>query len=147
MGFTENGVMIDLDEVRNVVDSCDVFTIGFRLFPQRLIVDTRTSEAEGPMVEVIEPVGTVEERFFWLGKRRPEFGVPEQFTFFVWPHSCRFLKECGVADRIRKRLQGAGRPEAGRQLKAALAELTRLERQAELEAVRGRDHHTLWSRS
>ncbi len=147
MGFTENGVMIDLDEVRKVVDACDVFTIGFRLFPQRLMVDARASDGEGPMVEVVEPVGTVEERFFWLGKRRPEFGVPEQFTFFVWPHSCRFLTECGLAERIRKRLQGAGRPEAARQLKAAMAELRRLERQAVEEAVRGSNHHTLWSRS
>ena len=41
--FTENGVMIDLEEVRKVVDNCDVFTIGFRLSPERLIIDTRTT--------------------------------------------------------------------------------------------------------
>ncbi len=113
MGFTENGVMIDLDEVRNVVDSCDVFTIGFRLFPQRLIVDKRTSDGEGPMVEVIEPVGTVEERFFWLGKRRPAFGPPERFMFFLWPHSIPFLRESSLASAITERIAASGYEVAG----------------------------------
>ena len=145
--FTENGVMIDLDELRKVVDDCDVFTIGFRLFPQRLIVDTRRSSEEGPMVEVVEPVNTVEERFFWLGKRRPSFGVPEQFTFFVWPHSLRFLAECGVVENIRQRLGTAEQPEVARAVDKALAELERLERGAVQEAIVGRNYHTLWSHS
>src|SRR3990170_5966441 len=120
--------MINLDELRKVVEECDVFTVGFRLFPQRLIVDTRSSGEEGPMVEVVEPVNTVEERFFWLGKRRPSFGMPEQFTFFVWPHSLRFLAECGVVENIRQRLGTAEQPEVARAVDKALAELERLER-------------------
>jgi len=40
--FTESGEMIDLEELRNVVDNADVFTIGFRMFPERLIIDTRS---------------------------------------------------------------------------------------------------------
>jgi len=147
MLFTENGLLIDLDEVRKAVNACDVFTIGFRLFPQRLIIDTRLSEQEGPMVELVEAVGTVEERFFWLGKRRPSFGVPEQFTFFVWPHSLRFFVESGLADRIRERLKGAERRSAARQVKAALSQLMELERQAVQDAISGRDFHALWSRS
>jgi hypothetical protein len=45
------------------------------MFPERLIVDTRHTDSDGPMVEVVEPVATVEERFFWLGQRRPSFGA------------------------------------------------------------------------
>lgn len=144
--FTENGLLIDLNEVGRVVDSCDVFTIGFRLFPQRLIVDTRTLEDEGPMVEVVEPVGTVEERFFWLGKRRPRFGVPQRFTFFVWPHSVQFFVNCGLAQRIGQRLEVAARPEAAQALARALDELRRLERQAVQDALSGRNYHTIWPR-
>jgi len=139
--------MIDLDELRKVVDGCDVFTIGFRLFSQRLIVDTRTSSEEGPLVEVVEPVNAVEERFFWLGKRRPSFGVPEQFTFFVWPHSLRFLMDCGVVDCIRQRLGVAEHKEVARIVDTALAELERLERDAVRDAISGRNCHNLWSRS
>src|SRR6059036_1126459 len=119
--------MIDLDEVRKVVEQCDVFTIGFRLFPERVIVDTRTLGEEGPMVEVVEPVGTVEERFFWLGKRRPAFGVPERFTFFVWPHSIPFLGESGLASRIRDRITDIGYPGAEETVDRSLADLERLE--------------------
>ena len=144
--FTENGVMIDLDEVRKAVDSCDVFTIGFRLFQQRLIVDTRSSAEEGPMVEVVEPVGTVEERFFWLGQRRPSFGVPERFTFFVWPHSVGFMIECGLVERVRQRVDAGQRREVARAVKRAFVEVERLEREAVRDALLGNNYHTLWSR-
>lgn len=135
--------MIDLDEVRKVVDVCDVFTIGFRLFPQRLVVDARVQADEGPLIEVVQPVGTVEERFFWLGKRRPSFGVPEQFTFFVWPHSIRYLRECGLADRIRDRLTSAW-SDAGEAFDIEMAQIERLERRAAIDAITGKNHHTLW---
>ncbi|MDO8615620.1 MAG: hypothetical protein Q7T33_07775 [Dehalococcoidia bacterium] len=143
--FTENGVMIDLDEVRKVVDRCDVFTIGFRTFGERLIVDTRTQGEEGPMAEVVGPVGTVEERFFWLGQRRPAFGVPQQFTFFVWPHSLRFFRECGLVELIGGRLQAPQLPAASGGLDQALQQLDRLEHKATLDAIRGNNYHTLWA--
>lgn len=142
--FTENGVLIDLEELRNVVDECDVFTVGFRLFPERFIVDTRSSDTAGTMAEVVEPVNTVEERFFWLGKRRPEFSPPERFTFFIWPHSMRFLEESGVADKIRQRLGGSMFPESGQTMDVALAELRGLERTAVADAIAGKNCHTLW---
>ena len=66
--FTENGVLIDLEEVGKVVDTSDVFTIGFRMFPQRVIIDAREVGEVGPMVRVVEPVDSVEERFHWLGR-------------------------------------------------------------------------------
>ena len=137
--------MIDLDELRKVVDECDVFTIGFRLFAERLMIDTRTTAEEGPMIELVEPVNTVEERFFWLGKRRPAFGVPQRFTFFIWPHSVRFLGECGLMERVRERLQNAA-PEVGDKVAAAVGELHRLENQAIHDAITGNNYHTLWAR-
>ncbi len=137
--------MIDLEELRKVVEQCDVFTIGFRLFPQRLIVDTRSSDAEGPMLELVEPVGTVEERFFWLGQRRPSFGVPERFTFFVWPHSIPYLEDSGVMDKIRHRVYPIDL-DCGRQVADVMYRLTLLEQQAVRDAITGKNYHTLWER-
>ena len=54
--FTENGMMVDLEELRKVVENADVFAIGFRTFPQRLIIDARSTDSEGTMVRVVEPV-------------------------------------------------------------------------------------------
>lgn len=133
-------MMVDLEELRNVVENADVFTIGFRLFPERMIIDTRTSDSAGPMVRVVEPVTSVEERFFWLGKERPEFGVPQSFSFFVWPHSIRYFEESGLGSIIRNRVSG----QADDQVAEAVQQLIHLERLAERDAITGRNYHTLW---
>ncbi len=145
--YTENGVLIDLNEVMKVVNTCDVFTIGFRLFPQRLLVDTRYNADEGPMVMVVEPVATVEERFYWLGRKRPRFSAPRQFTFFVWPHSVQLLEDCGVADAVRARCRSPQWPQGDYQVDAALWELRQLERRAVREAVLGQHCRTIWPRN
>ncbi len=142
--FTENGVLIDLEEVGKVVDASDVFTIGFRMFPQRMIIDTRETGEVGPMVQVVEPVDSVEERFHWLGRERPAFGVPERFAFFVWPHSLEFFGSSGLPQRLRDRLRASERPEVARMADEALEELRRLERQAVQQALSGEGYHSLW---
>jgi hypothetical protein len=142
--FTENGLLIDLEEVAKVVDGCDVFTIGFRTFPERLIVDTRETEHVGPLARVVEPVSSVEERFHWLGRARPEFGVPERFSFFVWPHSLEFLESCGLGQSIRDRVKAGERPEVARMLDGVMAELRRLERISLQQALAGEGYHSLW---
>jgi hypothetical protein len=142
--FTENGLLIDLEEVGKVVEGCDVFTIGFRIFPQRLIIDSRETDDTGPMVEVVEPVASVEERFHWLGRRRPEFGVPEKFSFFVWPHSLEFLEACGLIERIAAHLRAGERPEVAKMIEGALAELRRLERSSIRQALVGEGYQALW---
>jgi hypothetical protein len=145
--FTENGMLVDLEELRKVVDNADVFTIGFRMFPQRLIVDARTTENAGPMIRLVEPVASVEERFFWLGKERPAFGAPERFTFFVWPHSVRYFEESGLADMIRNRTYASGFEEVRGEMAQAMQTLSQLEQQATFDAIHGRNHHTLWERT
>ncbi len=142
--FTENGLLIDLEEVGKVVDGCDVFTIGFRMFPERVIIDTRGREDAGPLIQVVEPVASVEERFHWLGRERPQFGIPERFSFFVWPHSLEFLEGCGLGRRIRDALRASESPEVARMIDEALAELRRLEQQSVQQALSGEGYHALW---
>lgn len=142
--FTENGVLIDLEEVGKVMDSSDVFTIGFHMFPQRVIVDTRATAEAGPMVRVVEPVDSVEERFHWLGRERPAFGVPERFAFFVWPHSLQFFESSGLPQRLRDRLRTSERPQVAQMADEALDELQRLEREAVQQALSGEGYHSLW---
>ena len=142
--FTENGVLIDLDEVGKVVEGCDVFTIGFRMFPERVIIDTRETEELVPLVQVVEPVNSVEERFHWLGRERPAFGVPERFSVFIWPHSLEFLESCGLARRIRDQLRASERPEVAKMIDEALAELQRLEGRSVQQALVGEGYHALW---
>lgn len=142
--FTENGVLIDLEEVAKVVDTCDVFTVGFRMFLERVIIDTRETEDVGPLMRVVEPVATVEERFHWLGRERSAFPAPERFAFFVWPHSLEFFESSGLGQRIGDRLRAPERPEVARMADEALEELRRLERQAVQQALAGEGYRSLW---
>ena len=142
--YTENGLLVNLAEVEKVVDVCDVFTVMFRLFPERLLVDARTSPQEGPLVALVEPVATVEERYHWLGRERPRFGPPEHFMFFLWPHSIAFLEQCGVAARIRRRCEATDWPEAIAMFDSTLAELHEKERRATRAAITGEDCRTIW---
>ncbi len=144
--FAESGEMIDLEELRKVVGNADVFTIGFRMFPERLIIDTRSEGEASPMIRVVEPVNSVEERFFWLGKERPQFTMPERFTFFVWPHSMRFFEDSGLGDLIRQRVVPID-PDCTRQVAESIQQLGVLERRAERDAITGRNHETLWERA
>ncbi len=142
--YSENGLLVNLAEVEKVVDLCDVFTIVFRLFPERLLVDSRTSSQDGPLVALVEPVATVEERYHWLGRKRPSFGPPERFMFFLWPHSIAMLEQCGVVARIRHRCEATESPEAASTFDGVMAILRERERQATRAAITGEDYRTLW---
>ena len=100
------------------------------------------------MMEVVEPVGTVEERFFWLGQRRPNFGVPQSFTFFVWPNSVRYLEESGMMDRIRQRIYPLDTEDGniGRSVAESMCPPPRPRKRATFDAIRGHNYHTLWER-
>jgi len=139
--YGENGAIVDVDEVRDAVARADVLIVGFRTFPERLLIDARSNDAAGPMARVVEPLGGVEERMHWLGRTRPQFGLPERFTFFVWPHSVRFLEETGLANQLFANV-GAGDGTA--QLAEALDRLHRLERDARRQAVAGDQWRSLW---
>jgi hypothetical protein len=139
--YREDGQVVELERVQAAIEQADVLIVGFPGFLQRLLVDARTTAGVGPLVEVVEPLGGVEERMFWLGQNRPQFGMPQRFTFFVWPHSIAFLEESGVAEALRSAVPD----EEGRvQLEAAQIQLRALERAAARAAVDGEPWRTLW---
>jgi hypothetical protein len=113
---TENGVQIDFEALDNVLRNGDVITIGFSLFAERILVDTRSNDRQGQFAAIVEPVGSVQERYRWLGRRRAAFGAPEAFSFFIWPQTIPGLVERNILRVLRERLDG----EALEQLDAAL---------------------------
>ena len=143
--YTENGLLVDIGEIREIVKNADVFGIGFRLFPERLIVDTRFDAKETPMIAIVDPVQSLQERYFWLGQHRPSLGAPEQFMFFVWPHTPGYLQESGIWDLIRARVVPTGFAGASETCDAALRDLIERERAANVDAIRGARYQTLWS--
>lgn len=133
---TENGLTLDMAAVEKLLREGDVITIGFTLFPQRLLVDTRFNASDGQWVGLVEPVASVQERYLWLGKHRGSFGPPNGFAFFVWPHTVRYLVESGALAPLRARLT----TQAAEELDTVIGEALEMERRAMLDAVRGAEH-------
>ena len=141
---SDNGVLIDFEEVTKIVADADVFGVGFANFPERLIVDTRSNEMETPLVQVVEPTNGPQERLRWLRRRRPSLGSPRAFSFVFWPHSPQFLTQTGVWDRILRRVGADIDPNVGVQCELALRQLENLDRQAMLDLLKGEHCVTVW---
>ena len=141
---------MSLTDITEIVRHADVFAVSFRLFPERLLIDTRyddddpTGKCSLPMVAIVDPVESVQERFFWLGQHRPSLGMPKSFQFFFWPHSVRYIEESGVWDRVRNRMISSRFAGARETCDDALRDLYAREHAATVEAIRGPRYETLW---
>jgi hypothetical protein len=145
--FTDNGLGIDMDGLQNLLQNADVLTIGFVGFPERLLIDTRHNQWEGPLVAIVAPARTVQERYLWLGKHRGSFGVPEAFSFFVWPKSVRALVEDDILAPMRARLAAVSKG-SDAALDDVLKKLLDLERESWRGAIRGDERWaTIWQRA
>ena len=141
--ITENGQDIDGEALERLLRTGDVITVGFTLFPERLLIDTRSNETDGQFAGMVEPVGSVQERYLWLGKHRRTFASPEAFAFFIWPHTVRNLIERDALAALKSRLAARTIDSLDRGLLGALA----LEREAMAEAIRGSERWAaVWER-
>ncbi|MEO8540576.1 MAG: hypothetical protein ABI577_12625 [bacterium] len=129
----ENGLEVDREALDRLLGTSDLITIGFTLFPERLLIDTRSNKTDGQYAAMVEPVASVQERYLWLGKHRSSFGAPEGFAFFIWPHTVRGLIERDALAVLKTRLD----PAAREALDEAIVVAVELERLAMIEAVKG----------
>ena len=142
--YSENGVLVDFEEISKLLQTADVFTVGFTSFPERLIVDTRSNDHETPMIQVVEPARSARDRMVWLSRRRPSLGAPEAFSFFAWPHSPSFMVQSGIWDRIRRAVDADNDNEVAVQCDLAMKQLHNLDREATFALLRGEHCLTLW---
>ncbi len=139
---------LDLEEVARVIDAADVLVIRFAIVDNRLLIDARTSEQEGPIIAVVPKAGSVEERFKALKKMRPRFPLPEKIMSFMWPRQMETFRASGLWDKVQRRLVKLGGPEMSGRCEQAFQELVRQERAEVLAAIRGGEgYQSLWERS
>lgn len=137
---------IDLDEIRRVIDAADVLVVRLSVTDRRLLIDTRTNDLHGPMIKVVPPAASAEERFRSLKMMRPRFRVPERILTFHWPRHARALRESGIWDHVAHRLVALGRSGTAAQCDQAYRELLDEERKVEVAAIRGGEgFQTLWA--
>lgn len=139
---------IDLDEVRRVIDAAEVLVVRFSVTDRRLLVDSRTNDDTGPLIRVVAPATSAEERFRSLKIMRPRFRVPERILTFQWPRHARALAEAGIWDQIARRLVALGWTDTAQQCDEAYTALIEAERSIEATAITGAEgFQTLWPAS
>lgn len=143
----DNDYTIDADDIAATIRSSDVVVLRFVAVGQRLLLDLRTSESEGPLIRVVRPVSSVQERYKDLRRLRPRFALPERIVALWWPRFARSLAASDVWSEVVARLHTSGHPSAVAGASAAIDELVRLERCATLDAIAGEGYRTLWSAS
>lgn len=136
---------VDLAEVFEVIDAAEVLIVRFHLIRKRMLVDFRARPGEIPMIKLVPPAESIEERFRSIKQMRPDFPLPDKVMSFHWPRTITVLEESGAWGRIAARLQSLGAPATD--CEAARRELRDAERREVADAIRGNEHYqTLWER-
>ncbi len=136
----------DLEETLRALRESDVIVIGFGWLQERLLIDGRHNEAEGPYIRVVDPVRSPQDRLRELRKLRPSFDDPESFVFFPWSGRVDSFVEADLFERIIERC--AGDQTAEDDARAALSRLYELDREDLRQSiVGGEKYHTLYERS
>jgi hypothetical protein len=141
----DNDFSVDLDDICATIRSSDVIAVRFVVIGQRLILDFRSTDIDGPMVKVVPAVTSVEERYRSLKRLRPRFPAPEKIVAIWWPRFTRSLDTTGVWKLVLERVSECGHPDAVRDAEKVLRELIVLEEAQQRQAVLGDGFRTLWS--
>jgi hypothetical protein len=138
---------VDLGEVFEIIDAAEVLIVRFHLIRRRLLIDFRARPGQPPIIKLVPPAESIEERFRSIKQLRPDFAVPEKVMTFHWPRTAGVLEECGVWGKIADRMTNIGGERSREECQGALRELRGAERQEVASAIRGGDHYqTLWER-
>jgi hypothetical protein len=143
----DNDFSVDVRDIAASVASHDVLVLRFVAVGQRLLLDFRVTELDGPLVRIVDPVKSVEERYRELRRLRPRLANPEKIVAVWWPRFAASLRITGVWDEVMRRTSDSGFSDAVRRAEAAFDELVALEAAQQRAAITGEGFRTLWSRS
>ena len=140
----DNNYDLDIGEILRTVESAEVLTFRFVVIGQGLLIDTRFSGVDGPLLKLVPAVKSPEERFRSLKEIRPRFRFPEKICAIWWPKHINSLATHGVWQAIAKRVIDSGFPGAAQQCEGVFLELLAQEEQEVKSAILGRGYQALW---
>jgi hypothetical protein len=140
----DNEYHLDRDAILRTIREADVVAFRFVTVPMRLLVDFRHTEADAPMMKIVEPVATAEERFRSLKALRPRFKLPRKISAIWWPRYIRTMRELGVWDALVERIATSGYENLAAECESLFEELARMERLEVVNAINGEGYRTLW---
>ena len=135
---------IDFAEVYRAIDHGEIIALFFPLLRKTLLMDTRTTPLDGPLIKVVPMASSAEERYRELVRMRPRLPKPESVNIVPWPKFVESLARTGVWDRIVRRYIDIGPPDVVKQCELSLGELREFEREEIRNAITGENYETLW---
>ena len=143
----DNDFGLDIAEIIKTVRTAEVITFRFLTVSERLLVDMRANELDGPMLTIVPRASSAEERFRGLKKLRPRFPVPEQITSIWWPRYMQSLTTSGVWNAALERVAQLGHPQVSARATKVFEQLIKLEREEIRKAITGKGYQTLWEKA
>ena len=140
----EGNFLFDIDRVRQNISEAEVMSVFFPTFRRALVIDTRSNEEVGPLVQMMPMARSPQDRMRSIRRMRPSLPRPSNLTLIPWQRYVGSLVESGVWDQILDRVGESGDGEALTACDNALAELRRMERAELVAAITGDNYHTLW---
>lgn len=139
---------VDIEEMARVIDEANVIVVRFHVIAQRLLLDMRTAPGDPPLVRLVPPVNSAEERYRYLQRERPGMPLPDHITVVGWPRYVQVMQDTGLWQRIADRVAREGDATSGRLCEDVYREVRAAER-AEVEAaIRGGEgYESLWERT
>ena len=137
--------MFDIEGMIKSIDSADVVSIFFPSFRKALIVDPRSNERHSAMVQIAPMASSPQERLRLIRRQRSGLPRVRNLAVIPWTRYVDSLIRLGLWDKLIERLESEGEDEAVEECERALTELRQMEREELVNAIAGRNYHTIWS--
>ena len=137
--------MFDIDGMLKSIDSADVISIFFPSFRRALVVDPRSNDRHSAMVQIAPMAASPQERLRLIRRQRPGLPRVRNLAVIPWTRYVDSLVRLGLWDKLIERLERAGEDEAIEECERALAELREMEREEHVNAIIGKNYHTIWA--
>ena len=135
---------VDIDALRSSIRTVEHMLMRFTPVPERLLLDFRTNDQQGPGIALLPQVSSFTERLKTIEQARPGFPRPERIYVVTWPLRIASLDRLGVVAAVRERLAELNAFDAIPRLDETYERLLTLEREEIRRAISGDGFHNIW---
>jgi hypothetical protein len=136
---------LDVNEILAELSEAEVLSIFFPIFRKSLVIDLRSLELSGPMIQIMQMVSSPQERIRSIRRARPGFPRRPNLAIFPWPRNVNSLVSEGIWEHLTKMLADAGHENAQGATNKALEDLNRLQNAELSRVIIGENYHTIWA--
>lgn len=144
--MTNNHFYDDLNDVKANILEADVISIFFPNFKKSVLVDTRSTETDGPSIMLTPMARSPRERIKSMEKLRPGFPEVKNMILIPWLRYIFSLEESGIWELLVNRLEQSTLLNSNPAADTILNELKNLENIELLEVIKGNTYQTIWSK-